>query len=241
MISKGYQRFKNRLNYFRIDKEVVDVIYSQKELIAGNDKIFNGVDEHFPLLNVRQNTAQSRTIVVKHLQHTIYVSFIKELYEEVTEYIKYILNEAAKNGADTNRLVGEHNISMKANEILSQATKRDIVGHIMNSIFQQLENERSTLALIQKVKTKLGLNTGQALIDDALPYLELRHIFIHADGKPNKDFLAKYPQFSLDQKRKIKLDQQVLDDAYDRVKTMLSSIDKEMIRKRYISENEKIR
>lgn len=239
--SKGYQRFYDRLNFFRIDKEVVDNFYENKETLAGADKIFIGVNHvSYPLLNIRQNTTDSRNLVVKHLQHTVYVSFIKEIYEEVTEYIRYILKEAALNGADTNRLIGEHNVNMKANDILSKGSKKDIVEYIMNSVFQQLENERSTLELIKKIKSKLGLNITQNLIDDALPYLELRHVLVHSDGKPNTDFRTKYPFFSLDQKRKVKLTQTVLDDSYKKVNALLLKMDKEMIRLNYISDSEKI-
>lgn len=241
MVSKGYKRFTDRLNYFRIDKEVVNVLYSQREHLADDEKILIGVNEaDYPLLNVRVSTEQSRIIVIKHLQHTVYVSFIKELYEEVTEYIRYILKEAALNGADTNRLIGEHNVNMKANEILSKGSKKDIVEYIMNSVFQQLENERSTLELIKKIKTKLGLTFTQPMIDNALPYLELRHVLVHADGKPNADFKTKYPQFKYDQKHKVKLTNDILDAAYENVNKLLNKIDKEMIRLNYISEAEKI-
>lgn len=241
MISKGFKRFTDRLNYFRIDKEVVNVLYSHRENLADHDKIFLGVNEaDYPLLNVRLSTEQSRIIVTKHLQHTVFVSFIKELYEEVTEYIRYILKEAALNGADTNRLIGEHNVNMKANEILSKGTKKDIVEYIMNSVFQQLENERSTLELIKKIKSKLGLTINQSMIDDALPYLELRHVFVHSDGKPNADFKVKYPLFRYDQKHKVKLTNEVLNNAYEKVSKLLEKMDKEMIRLNYISESEKI-
>jgi len=241
MVSKGYKRFTDRLNYFRIDKEVVNIVYQQKESLSGDAKIFKGITiESYPLLNVRVNTPQSRTIVVKHLQHTVYVSFIKDLYEEVTEYIRYILKEAALNGAETNRLIGEHNINMKANDILSKGTKKDIVEYIMNSIFQQLENERSTLELIKKIKNKLGLTISQNLIDKALPFLELRHVLVHSDGKPNAEFKNKHPQFRLDQKHKIKLTNELLDNAYNEVNALLSKMDKEMLRLNYISDSEKI-
>lgn len=52
--SKGYQRFYDRLNFFRIDKEVVDNFYENKETLAGADKIFIGVNHvSYPLLNIR--------------------------------------------------------------------------------------------------------------------------------------------------------------------------------------------
>ncbi|GEM_PF-6441989 len=74
------------------------------------------------------------------------------MYEEVTEYIRYILQEGVINGVEPRRLVGGHNVNMKAKEILSISTKRKIIQSIMEQIFQQLENERSTITFISKIK-----------------------------------------------------------------------------------------
>lgn len=242
MKSKGYQRFYTRLDYFRLDREVADIFVKNKELLAGDDKIFMGVTATgHPLLNSRENTEYSRTIVVKHLRNSIYVSFVKEIYEEVTEYIRYILHQAALNGADTNRLLGEHNVSMKANEILSKVTKEEIVQLITDQMFQQLENERSTMTLIQKIKNKLGLDIEQSIIDTALPYLECRHVFVHSDGKPNADFRAKYPFIKTDAKGRINLTAELLTKAFNAVNRLLINIDKEMLRLNYIPLAERIK
>lgn len=241
MKSKGYQRFYTRLDYFRLDREVADIFVKNKELLAGEGKIFKGVTySGHPLLSVRDNTEGSRNIVVKHLRNTIYVSFVKEIYEEVTEYIRYILHQAALNGADTNRLLGEHNVSMKANDILSKASKDEIVKLITDQMFQQLENERSTMMLIQKIKNKLGLNIEQGIIDAALPFLECRHIFVHSDGKPTQEFLNKHPNIRIDTKGRVNLTAEFLTKGFTAVNKLLFCIDKEMIRLNYIPFDEQI-
>lgn len=239
MSSKGYRRFKDRLEYFRMDNEVADIIVQNKELLKGVNTIFKRVKaEKHPLLYNRTNNTNSRRLVVNHLRRTIYVSFIKDMYEEVTEYIRYILQEGAMNGVDPNRLVGEHSVSMKANEILSMSTKREIVQSIMNQIFQQLENERSTIALISKMKNKLGLSIAQRLIDAALPFLEIRHIFVHSDGKPSHAFLEKYPTIRLDEHNRILLNSTFVEEAYNSINALLIAIDNDMISKNYISASE---
>ena len=239
MSSKGYRRFKSRLEYFRTDNEVAEIIVQNKELLKGSDVIFNKVTmEKHPLLYNRTNNANSRKLVVNHLRKTIYVSFIKDMYEEVTEYIRYILQEGAMNGVDPRRLVGEHNVNMKANEILSMSTKREIIQSIMDQIFQQLENERSTITLISKIKNKLGLTIEQQLVDDALPFLEIRHIFVQSDGKPNSAFLEKYPTIQLDEHHRILLNSTFAKKAYDAVNNLLIAIDNDMISKNYISASE---
>lgn len=218
---------------------MAEILVLNKELLKGEDFIFKKVEpDKYPLLANRTNNANSRGLVVKHLRKTIYVAFIKDMYEEVTEYIRYILQEGVMNGADPNRLVGEHNVNMKANDILSKGTKREIVQSIMEQIFQQLENERSTINLIPKINNKLGLTIEQALIDAAIPYLETRHIFVHSDGKPCEEFKRKYPDIRLDEHNRIALNYSFANAAYNAINSLLQEIDNKMIEKNYISPTE---
>lgn len=173
--SKGYQRFNNRLDYFLTDCETSEAFYINKEEIKGNGSyIFKGVSKpKFNKLANRSNTEGSRKIVVSHIRSTILISFIKELYEEVSEYLRYILSQGAINGVDSLRLVGDLKLSFKANEILEKNTYDEIIEMVISSIFQSLENERSTIGLLTKVNSKLDLGVNESLINEALPYLEL--------------------------------------------------------------------
>lgn len=157
------------------------------------------------------------------------------MYEEVTEYIRYILYQASLQGATANRIIGEHTFKMGANDILSLATKNEIIKAVIDQVFQQLESERSTIELFQKTKNKLGLNIQQNLIDDAVPYMTCRHIFVHSDGKPNDEFKQKYQDIHLDDKGRIALNMDFLNKAYVSINSLLKAFDEEMISKKYIS------
>lgn len=240
MNSKGYKKFENRMNYFRTDVELVDVLFKNKESIEDSIHIFKNVDkENHPLLFARKSCSGSRTIVMSHLKKTVYVSFLKDMYEEVTEYIRYILYHASLQGVIADRIIGEHTFKMNANEILSLSTRNEIVKVVIDQVFQQLEAERSTIGLFQKTKNKLGLDDiDQSLIDQAVPYLTCRHIFVHTDGKPNDEFKTKYPNIHLDKKGRIFLDVDFLNKAYTSINTLLKEIDKSLITKKYIPNSE---
>ena len=154
--SKGYQRFNNRLDYFLTDCETSEAFFINKEEIKGDGSyIFKGISKPtFNKLVNRSNSEGSRQIVVNHIRSTILTSFIKELYEEVTEYFKYILTQGVKNGVDSLRIVGEHKVSFKANEILEKNSLDEVLEMVISSIFQSLENERSTIGLLSKVNNK---------------------------------------------------------------------------------------
>lgn len=70
------------------------------------------------------------------------------MYEEVTEYLQYILYQGSINGVEPNRIVGDHNFKMLANDVLTLATKVDVIKAVTDQVFQQLEPERSTIKLL---------------------------------------------------------------------------------------------
>lgn len=238
--SKGYQRFNNRLDYFLTDCETSEVFYINKEDIKGSGSyIFKGVTKtQFNKLVNRNNTEGSRKIVVSHIRSTILTSFIKELYEEVTEYLRYILAQGAKNGINSLRIVGDLKVTFKANDILEKNNYDEIIEMVISSVFQSLENERSTINLLTKVNNRLDLGIDMGLINDALPYLELRHIFVHTDGKPSRDFMKHYPFFKKNQKGRIDLDLELVRTAFEKVNSMLCAYDQSMINKHLIGVTE---
>lgn len=238
--SKGYQRFYDRLDNFLTDCETAEAYFLNREEIKGEGSyIFDKISKpDFTKLTNRKNSEGSRTIVSVHIRHTVLVSFIKELYEEVTEYFKYILKQGAENGADSSRIIGEHTVSFKANEILGKSSFDEIVEMVISHVFQNLENERSTINLVTKVNNKLGLGVNATEINDALPYLELRHIFVHSDGKPSSDFRAKYPFFKRDSKKRIELDINLARQAFEKVNKLLNSFDQGMISKQFLKQEE---
>ncbi len=237
--SKGYRRFKQRLDYFLIDHEVAEILVLNKELLKGEKTIFQNVDGNkHPRLSTRTPNANSRGLVVTHLRRTIYESFIKDLYEEVSEYLCYILEEGVKNGADSKRIVGDQKIEMSANEILFLNQKNMLTQTVVCKIFKDLESKRDrTINLITQIKNKLGLTTiSKDLINKAIPYLKLRHILVHDDGKPDKNFVNEYPQFTT--KKRIELNAKLIKDAYNAINELLLAFDSEMINKNYISKKE---
>lgn len=238
--SKGYQRFYDRLDAFLTDCETAEAFFLNREEIKGSGSyIFENISKpDFPKLTNRTNSEGSRKIVSSHVCHTVYVSFIKDLYEEVTEYFKYILKQGARNGADSARIVGEHSVSFKANVLLGKKSIEEIYEMVISHIFQSLENERSTINLLTKVNNKLDLGVRDEAINDALPYLELRHIFVHSDGKPTPEFMSKYPFFRRDSKKRIEINMNHARQAFEKVNVLLCSYDQGMINKNFFQQEE---
>lgn len=79
-------------------------------------------------------------------------AFIKEIYEEVSEYLIYILDSAIHQTDNIKRIIGEHTQGrFDAYEVLSAKSLEDIQYKAIEKIYQQLESEHSTIAKIPKV------------------------------------------------------------------------------------------
>ena len=240
MKSKGYLRFMNRIHFFAVDHEVMDVIKINSDKLAGEDHIFLNVTKSgHPKLYNHTNNQGTRDKLINHLRNTLYVSFIKELYEEVTEYMRYILFHGAKAAPNKQRFVGEHRVTFKANDILTAGDHDAIIKMVVDDIYQSLEAEKSTVDLLNKTKSKLDLTVDNTIIEEALPYLLLRHIFVHSDGKPNQEFQTKYPQINFKNvKGRIILSKKLLKDARIKIERMIHTFDNEMITKGYFPSEE---
>lgn len=230
MKSKGYLRLFNRFQNFQADLELVEIIILNREKFAGDNYIFSEINptDH-PKMCLFTNSQFNRKKAVSHLRNTLLVAFIKDIYEEVTEYLRYVLVHAAKNGANVNRLVGPHKVSLDANFLLSAGSIDEIARTVTDSIFQQLENERSSLELIKKISIKLDLQLTEATINNALPYLLIRHYFVHEDGKPTLEFKNEYPFVKLDTKKRIKLSYKFLMTAKEKVLELVNEVDQKVL------------
>lgn len=202
MRSKAYHAFAQKLIYFDDDIELMDVLH--KSVLSGDltdqasQNVLKHVDpaEHTHIAR-RKNSDGSRKAVINHLRSTLYSSYVKDIYEEVTHYLRTILEQASKNGFNSGRLIGEHSFKMDAKTVLELGNWNQVCQMVAESVFQSLEAEKSTLRLLEKMASKLALNIDHQLIDAVLPYLEARHFLVHTDGKVSQDFINTYPHVQI--------------------------------------------
>lgn len=196
MQSRPYQIFSGRTQYFWDDIEFIDVI--KKNINAGNmnsngSTIFNLIDPNVHThLNRRINSDGSRKLVVNHLRKTVYTSYVKDLYEEFTMYLRSILTCSVKSGSNINLVVGEFNIDIKLNELISLGSWDKVCDHVVEIVFQKIESQKSTLKLVKQIARRLRIDIDNNIIESAMPFLEARHLFVHEDGKASDEYRKKY-------------------------------------------------
>lgn len=168
------------------------------------------------------------------LLHTFVLQFIRHMSKMFMRKLQIILEpyseQAAEKGFDAGRLIGEHNFKIDAKDDLEAGGWEYITQKIADSVFQALEAEKSTLKLLEKVAKKLGLGVDKALITAALPYLEIRHLLVHADGKASDEYKQKYPTIRLKNDR-VFINYVFLTRMRTAVKAMMEDFDKNVIAK----------
>lgn len=237
--SKSYKTFLSRISYYSDDLEIVDILITAvkngKLGTSESEYIFDDINSNkHKKLSKRTNSDHSRILVIQHLRSTLFNSYIKEIYEELTNYLKFLLLEAAKNEIDIGRYIGEQNFSLKFKQILELENWDKLIEKLTADMFQSLENERSTIQLIKKIDKKLGLDIDKDTIDKAIPYLELRHKLVHCDGLLNNEFQNKYPNIPHNSKNFVKLSFAQIEKARISITALVDEFDKKAEQKGFI-------
>jgi hypothetical protein len=198
--TKAADRFFNRAARFDVDIELVDVFWCAVKAgaltPADGGKIFEYVDAaKHPRLSTHKATKGNRTVVLAHLKKTLYVAYVKDMYEDLAAYLTDVVLCAARSGFSPDQLIGEHRLSIEANDLLKCGNWDNVLATVAESLFRRLEGMRNTRKLIEALDKKLGLGLDKTIVDAAMPYIELRHLLVHADGVADEEFASKYPQF----------------------------------------------
>lgn len=233
--SKPYESFKNKILHFDDDIELVDIFYAtiRNRPASFEDRLFDFQDrsKHLNISRYR-NCEANRLMVVRHLKSTIYSAYVKDVYEELTIYLKSIILEAYENAkVDPNRIIGEHRVNMSAVDILTGIHNGTLAQTIIENMFQALENERSTITLIRKSCTKLGIGVSDELIDDAVYYLEIRHKLVHTDGYADEEFRKQHKSLRYTNGGYIDLSYSVLQSMRNSLLALVGAIDEDALNK----------
>jgi hypothetical protein len=91
-----------------------------------------------------------------------------------------------KNGDD------KENLTMSYAEIVRLENYENVQEQIVLNVFRSIEELKSTSKLLEKLLKDTKVNIPQDIIDEALTYLEMRHLFIHNQGLVDSKYAKKY-------------------------------------------------
>ena len=224
---------------FDADIELVDIlkiaIHRGALSAGGGQYIFDAVNERqHPRLAARAATVPNQKRAANHLKATLAASYLKDIYEDLTDYLVSLLRAAAANGIDSKRLIGEHRVSFEANDILKAGSWDAVIELVSKAVFRKLESEKSTQEILNKMNNKLDLGVRAETIEAALPYLELRHLLVHADGKADAQFCKSYPTIPASAGVKVEITYDLLQAAKESIVKLVVEFDRRAVSKNVV-------
>lgn len=77
-------------------------------------------------------------------------------------------------------------------ELVNLGTLEKIQEKMIDKVFRKLENDKSTLSLLDNVLNHTDIVIPPDIKTTALMYLEMRHLFIHNQGKADERFEKQF-------------------------------------------------
>lgn len=231
MPSKYAKAFHEIVIKFQQDVEFIDVLANankERTLLREEGKLFRYVSaKKHPHLSKLGDSESGREEIVKHLRMSVLSSYLKDLYEEVLNYLQKLVYEAAQKAKDPSQaklLLAEDKISLTASDIITYSSINDLIMKIAEESIRSLDKMHSTKLLLERICTKFDLGVPEALIEGALPFFEIRHKLVHSDGKADAAFKRDFPTVKV-RFGKIFLSYRVAMDATDAIFSLVDAID----------------
>jgi len=117
-------------------------------------------------------------------------SGINSLYRDFSEYLRGILGELYR--IDPLMVVGKAPQSIQFQEVVKLIQNGCLEDKMIEDVFRKLENERSTIKLIERCLEHTSVVISDEIKNEAMAYLEMRHLHIHNGSKADQKYYDKY-------------------------------------------------
>lgn len=241
--SKTHQRFRSRSEQLEMYLEAMDAAARVTSNLLGHaNNAEKDIDNALPIdcskYSRLNHPATHRARIYNYCRSKNTHSAIVELYTYFSEYMRDILQEIYK--ADPMQVVGKSQklLNLTFAELAKYKTLDDLHKKMTEDVFRNIENERSTIKLIDKILHGTGAQINKADKDSILPYLEMRHLIIHNNGKIDAEFEGKYGlALSLKAGDKVPSKFSNADTAIKNVSAFIKKMDSELTRMNLVRAN----
>lgn len=162
---------------------------------SGNGKLIvetlNASIVSHPQLNIpnqRKDISRTFTTSRKKLNEQAII----ELYAYFSDYLSSVVRELENTRPQQilSLVPADADTSLKYKDIFMLGSYQAILDEIAKRVYRALEDERSTPKLLKRFIKTTKLNVPNGLQEDALTYLEVRHLIIHANSRADAKFHA---------------------------------------------------
>lgn len=237
--SISFQRFSGRYNSLQQHSQIICVslnkLYNRLQPNRNNGKTITETlrlsADKYPKLNI-PSTEYARVINFSKSENSDYCFL--ELYNLFSYYMRDILKEMYQ--LRPKSITEKCNKTLTYSKLTEFSSIDELVDYMIDDIFKDLESVRSTSKLVKRIFSHTKIQIPQALSDEALMYLNIRHLIIHNNSKVDKEFFDKYKnklQISLN--GKVQTDYQSFQKALQVIYDYIKTIDQQLILKHFIN------
>ena len=201
--------FTCQMDFHKSDVEMIDCMCSKK---AVEKLVEGGIPDKYQYLkqDLRLKKENPSSSLVKHLKGFMYASLIKQFHDYVMEYFMTVLRLIANNPNKGVALLGlrsacrkegdkSPDFSFMEDEIMKASDISQLKVLFAKRVLRRLEQKRDSLDLIRALYKMLGKNTTKT-VNEAMPYLEMRHLLVHNGGRYDQKFIDNYGKCFTDAK-----------------------------------------
>lgn len=243
MSSRSWQSFDGKIRALKQHLQLSDLALklANKKAVefAGNGRkiaeILGGtLDTHMQLNIPNEKTDISRTFITS--RNKLHEQAIIELYSVFSSYISSVIAEMEHKQPRRflSILTGCGDRGINYDDIINIGNYDALIDEMAKRVFRTLENKRSTKELINSVIKITKIDIDAELVDEALLFLEIRHLIIHNDTKADEKFMnmAKREKVSVNTRtHKINLNFVITNEAINAIFRLCKHIDDKLIEK----------
>lgn len=237
--SKSLGTLRNRLSMIEAHMDIVDVALVSVEKVAeGSRSVGQSLGEALSLpkgyhkrLKLKANNYRQ---ITNHARARNAELVIQMLYTYFTEYLRSVLREMYDK--KPLEILDKAHSSLKFHEIVQLGSYDAICNHMVDYVFRSLESQRSTQGLLEKILEKTGVKLDSSILQTAMMYMEMRHLYVHNSGVVDMKFEKNFGTLVSDKAgRKFNSSIGRSRAAIKAIERLCSEIDKGLIEKGYLT------
>lgn len=248
--TKALQRFRERVNNLKQNLDLFDATLRLSKSTCTKNKtesditiaeaLGTKIDIHKRLDIPNKNKDIERTFA--SARKALHEQTIVNLYSFFSDYMRNIIKaliEAKRSESFWKQFMIDKKNTMQYSDIIEALEKQNLTEKMANHIFRILENKRSTIDLIGEIVKVTKVQIDESLLNEALVYLEIRHLIIHNNSRPDDKFkeLLRKSGSSIQinpSKNQLILNFALSSKAIEKISTLCECIDDELIEKELV-------
>ncbi|MBS1703934.1 MAG: hypothetical protein JST12_19880 [Armatimonadetes bacterium] len=197
VITVPCQRLVDRYLWTSQHLELSDAAYRLlkafiKKFGSKGESISDVLGSEFPNYKTLTHDASYTPAAVGYSQRQNFELALVSVYSDFTEFLEGVLKElfltkpllvAGKASKDSR---------LAYYEIIELGSWEAVTSKIVANAFRKLEQQRSTTKLLNDVLDGTDVDVSEPTKEAALAFLELRHLYVHNQGRADKDYLERY-------------------------------------------------